>query len=75
MMKFSKNYKPLRNSLWLIYKITKNNDRFQLFAEFVPTKEMYLTPCKNFHICHCDFNVGRYGRKSSEIGGGKGYDS
>ena len=29
------NYKPIRVCLWLVYKITDNNYRLQLFTEFI----------------------------------------
>ena len=40
---FSENYKPIRVSLWLVYKFTDNNCRSQLFSEFIQTEKSYLT--------------------------------
>ena len=40
---FLENYKPIRLGLELIYKITKNKCRLQLFAEFIQTQRRYPT--------------------------------
>ena len=42
--KFSKNYEPTTVWLWLVYKITENNCRSQLFADFIQTQKRILPP-------------------------------
>ena len=69
---FSKNYKPMRVWLWLVYKFTKNRQIDRLFSEFIQAKKRYPTsldkiriltgnylscPCKISHNCHCAFNI------------------
>ena len=38
---FSENYKPMRVSLWVLYKFTENYYRLRLFSEFIQTRKMY----------------------------------
>ena len=40
---FSKNYKPMRVWLWLVYKFTKSCQIYRLFSEFIQTKKRYPT--------------------------------
>ena len=40
---FSENYKPIRVSLWLVYKFTKNNCPLRLFSEFIQIQKRYPT--------------------------------
>ena len=39
---FLENYKPIRISLWLLYKYTKNNYRSRLFSESIQLKRGIL---------------------------------
>ena len=41
MKTFTKNYKSLRVWLWFVSKITKNNYRPRLLAEFIETQKRY----------------------------------
>ena len=41
MKNFTKNYKSLRVWLWFVSKITKNNYRPRLLAEFIETQKRY----------------------------------
>ena len=47
---FSKNYKPMRVRLWLVYKFTKNNCGLQLFFEFIETQKSYRTSLDKISI-------------------------
>ena len=37
----SENYKPIRNWLWLVYKITKNTCCLWFFIKFIQTQKRY----------------------------------
>ena len=47
---FSKNYKPMRVWLWLVYKFTKNCQIYWLFSEFIQTKKRYPTSLDKIRI-------------------------
>ena len=40
---FSKNHKPMRVWLWLVYKFTENCQIYRLFSEFIHIKKRYPT--------------------------------
>ena len=40
---FSKNYKPMRVWLWLVYKFFENYCRLRLFSEFIQIQKRYST--------------------------------
>ena len=46
---FSKNYKPGRVWLWLVYKFTKNYCHSWLFSEFIQTQKRYPTSFDKIH--------------------------
>ena len=39
----SKNYKPIRVRLWLVYEFTDKNCRWGLFSEFIQAQKRYPT--------------------------------
>ena len=39
---FSRNFKPMRVCIWLVYKFIENNCRLQL-SEFIQTQKWYPT--------------------------------
>ena len=47
---FSKNYKPMRVWLWLVYKFTENYCRLRLFSEFIQTQKRYPTSLGKIRI-------------------------
>ena len=47
---FSENYKPMRVSLWFVYKFTENYCRLQLSSEFIQTQKSFPTSLDKMRI-------------------------
>ena len=47
---FSENYKPMRVSLWLVYKFTENCQIYRLFSESIQTNKRYPTCLEKIRI-------------------------
>ena len=62
---FSENYNPIRVSLRLVYKFTKNNCPLRLFSEFIQIQKRYLTFLDK---TRCQFSL-RDSNGSSSFGG------